>query len=608
MSEKVQSLKNNEKEISNEATEQQCKKDLPVQDSFLQALKKNYALVLLSSYWLLAFCFVGLSGEFPINDDWIYAESVKHFLDTGEIRLLACAPACLFQLISAGALCKVFGFSHELLRGYGFVFGAIGSFALYACLRQLNLPKAPSLLFSLCLAANPLYLCLAFSFMTDTPAIALTLVYIALLFHGLKTNKASSYVFAALALVAATLVRQNLGFMGLANAAVFLVMLLARRPSWIFLAGLVLAPLANGYLADKWMLDTNDFNSLYIWYKSMVGKQIAVLLHKPSSILPLLVQILGELLTYLALFSAPILVCFLPAFLKSFGQSRRLNPICPVLSASVIVYSLTKFIADNRWMPFSQNLLRIPELGAHTILGINHAALSAKWRANLTWLSGALAFVLGAFLIDNAAKTARILFASIKRSFKSKKVSGRATCALAALATLALQLAFNTLQAVFSDIDRYYLFPLIGILLCLAVSWRWHRIRLSVFAFLPLILIAAYSLAGTQDMLAWNRARWDAIRKLEAEGINYKQIDGGAEYNYARDPYLFKNLILHDTWYEFTNRGEAPRNQWRWWTVAGEEYIVSFSPVPGYETKISQEYFSALSGKRQVLVLKRVAQ
>lgn len=569
-------------------------------------------VLFLAAFWFIALAFVGIAGNFPLNDDWIYAESVQHFLDTGEIRLLACAPACLFQILVGAGACKIAGFSYEVLRMVGFFFAVLGSFFLYGCCRQLRMQALPALILTLCFAANPLYLCLAFSFMTDTPAIAMTLAYTYFLLDGLRKQKESSFFFSALCLLAATCVRQNLGFLALVNAVLLLGLWMRKKHSWTLLLGLVFAPLATGFLADKWMLSTNDFTSLYVWYKGMVAKQISLFLHRPSSVIPSLAQIAGELLCYLGLFVLPVLVCFLPVLTKFLGNKGNINPVAVLLPACTVVFSLTRFIAENRWMPFSQNLLRLPELGAHTILGINQVALSQKWRMNLTWISGVLGVVLGAFLLDTMAKTTQKLARSWKvisarpHNQSASRAYGNSLCALFAVSMFLFQFAFNTLQSTFSDIDRYYLFPLLGVCLCLALAWRWHRVRLISFLAIPLIVgISAYSLMATQDMMAWNRARWQALAELEAKGVHFKKIDGGAEYNYARDPHLFKNLILHENWYEFTHRGEAPRDQWRWWTVAGEDYIVSFSPVPNYEIISKFQYWSALSGNREILVLKK---
>jgi hypothetical protein len=84
------------------------------------------------------------------------------------------------------------------------------------------------------------------------------------------------------------------------------------------------------------------------------------------------------------------------------------------------------------------------------------------------------------------------------------------------------------------------------------------------------------------------------LERLEARGIPATQIDGGAEYNILRDIKIVNSA----------NHGAPPRNQWRWWGVKGEKYIVCFSPIPDYKIIDRISYWSALGFKRrEVLVL-----
>jgi hypothetical protein len=116
---------------------------------------------------------------------------------------------------------------------------------------------------------------------------------------------------------------------------------------------------------------------------------------------------------------------------------------------------------------------------------------------------------------------------------------------------------------------------------------------------LLLLCIASYSVAGNQEYLSSNRARWQAISWLEKTGAKSAQIDGGYEYNILRD------LSVYNTTY----RGEPPRNNWRWWPIKGENNIISFSPVPGYKTIHVEPYFSLLDRKtRNIEVLERMVE
>ena len=590
-----------------------------VKKSAKEKLAAQWPALVIAGFWLFALCFIGISGDFPINDDWIYAEGVKHLLETGQMRLLACAPACIFHIISGAAVCKFTGFSYLALRGLGFAWAVAGSFLMYGCCRELRANKLASLLLTLCYAANPLYMCLAFSFMTDTPAVTLSLAYMYFTLRGINRNSEAPFAIASVALIAATLVRQNMGAMGLVNLLLFALLALRKRFSPTLFVGLVVLPLVAAILADKWMLATSDFSSLYVWYKGMAAKKVALMLHAPSAVIPTLVQVAGEIAAYLGVFFLPVLLCFLPTFKKFFARNQAISAVWPVLCSGAMVFSFFKFISEGRWMPFNQNLIRLPELGAHTILGINVVALPMKWRQVLTWVSGAAGFVFSVLMLDALHRTIALLWRELRGKGKfsvganTKSVAANSqkyrflVSAVAVFAAFGFQFAFTCLQSTFSDLDRYYLFPGLAAVPCLALAWRYQRAKVVLLLAVPaLLLLSAYSIAATQDLMAWNRARWDAISTLEKQGVKSELIEGGAEYNYARDPMLFKNLILHDTWYELTHRGEPPRDTWRWWSVHEEDYIISFSPVPNFEQVASNKYWSALSGNREILTLKRI--
>src|SRR6185437_10216125 len=57
---------------------------------------------LIVACWLVNLLVVSPAGNFPLNDDWIYSESVQHLLQTGQFHLLGCSPAC-FLHVAIGA-------------------------------------------------------------------------------------------------------------------------------------------------------------------------------------------------------------------------------------------------------------------------------------------------------------------------------------------------------------------------------------------------------------------------------------------------------------------------------------------------------------------------
>ena len=77
-----------------------------------------------------------------------------------------------------------------------------------------------------------------------------------------------------------------------------------------------------------------------------------------------------------------------------------------------------------------------------------------------------------------------------------------------------------------------------------------------------LAAFAFFSVAGTHDYLAWNRARWEGLRSFEAQNIPADRIDGGFEFNY---------------WHSAGKEGSC-RPDWH----LGDEYTVGLSPIKEY--------------------------
>src|SRR5438094_1729155 len=114
-------------------------------------------------------------GEFPINDDWLYARTVQGLVERGQLEVPAWGASSLVLQAYWGALfARLFGFSHLALRASTLVLAAVGLVGFYLLLREL-LDPGRALLGTLLLLVNPLYVTLSYSFMTDVPFLSLTL-------------------------------------------------------------------------------------------------------------------------------------------------------------------------------------------------------------------------------------------------------------------------------------------------------------------------------------------------------------------------------------------------------------------------------------------------
>jgi hypothetical protein len=341
----------------------------------------------------------------------------------------------------------------------------------------------------------------------------------------------------------------------------------------------------------------------YGWYQNHVNGIFTSLIKTPMIGLYNVGTQLGETFFYMALLILPLTVAFLPCIADLFKRRARILPVWFVFGAVVAVATSMKFIVVmNTYMPFSQNLLRVPVLGSLALLGINFPTLAKPWALTLTHVSAVSATLILAVLAGGVHRAVLRVFRLAKthvaseqwRRNESRMLSQAYLCL-----SMGAVLALCVVQSAINDLDRYYIIPGALVIAFLLVCVRWLSIKPNwLIVTTSLVLFAAYSVSAQQDYMSWNRARWDAAKALEAKGIDAHDIDGGAEYDFVH------NHALYNTHF----RGAAPQNKWRWWSISGEEYIVAFSPVPGYEQVDTAKYWSALTPfkQRQLLILKRI--
>jgi hypothetical protein len=301
---------------------------------------------------------------------------------------------------------------------------------------------------------------------------------------------------------------------------------------------------------------------------------------------------LGETLFYVALGLLPLVILFAPAFADLCKRKVRVLGIWFVLGAATAITAAIKFVVlGQNQMPFSQNLLRLPVLGSLAIMGINLPNLPKTWRLGLTHLCMVASTLLLAVCLAGGQRAVVRLVKTIRARFSLAPIQADRNYARAASAayvciTAAGFTALCVVQSSINDLDRYYIIPSAIITACLVLFARWLHMKPAWRILVPaLSILICYSLCAQQDYMSWNRARWAAAHWLEAKGIQSNEIDGGAEYDFEH------NHMLYNTRF----KGAAPYKNWRWWSISGERYIISFSPVPGYTEIAKQLYWSALT-------------
>src|SRR6202034_755718 len=100
-------------------------------------------ILVLAGFYIFLVAAISPAGNFPLNDDWMYSYAVQQFMETGKFVFVGpnCTSCLLHVLVGAG-LCKLFGFSHVLLRSSTLVFAFLNTVVVYLLAREVRLSKA----------------------------------------------------------------------------------------------------------------------------------------------------------------------------------------------------------------------------------------------------------------------------------------------------------------------------------------------------------------------------------------------------------------------------------------------------------------------------------
>ena len=534
--------------------------------SFLFA-KRNQLLVVFV-LWVLLVLLVNPVGEFPINDDWAFAKSVKALLETGKFFISGWAGMNLFSQAVWGTLfCLPFGFSFTALRISTLVAGLAGLWGTYELIETSTDNRRIAFAGTLLMLVNPMYLGLSATFMTDIPFYAVAVWSLTCLAAGLKQDSMRRVLIGLVLAGVALLIRQ----VGMALFLGFGVAYIVRKG--FTLKGLVVAfgsvgmGLAIQIVYQKWASHIIQNGSIY-------NAQANSLLHrsfyKPALILDFLHNSFIALM-YTGLFLFPYFLVLIPK--NSLFAFRKNLWLWLLLTA--IVTGLWYYFFDGTNMPIWWNTLNAFGLGPMLLRDLYFRLYGLPF-------PNFLHVIMIGVTVGSLVGSVGILFCLIKTiqyvTQRSLQASRRSVGMLL-LSVGAIYFFPLGLQGLF---DRYLLLlPVLFVILMYLVQHHSAEETISrpprPVLYLAVGLYVAYgifSTAATHDYLAWNRVRWQSLDNLMGQGIKPTEIDGGFEFN---------AWYLYDAAYKST-----PAKSW-WW-VHQDTYMLGASLLPGY----------TLFGKHQV--------
>jgi hypothetical protein len=515
------------------------------------------ALVLL---WLAMAAIAGPVGEFPINDDWAYAYSVRALVEEHELRFSGwTATNLLTQTLWGGLFALPFGFSFTALRLSTLVLGLVGVLATYGLLRELRAAPALAFLGALVVAANPIYFALSLSFMNDVPFAAIATLSLYCLLRGLGRGSglllAAGFALAALAILA----RQ----VGLCLPLAFACACLARRgfsARTLALAGLpVVLGLALQLGYQRWL-------ALTLREPDKYGNQIATLMGEARRGLGHLFEIAAKIsvhsLLYLGLFLAPLLLVAAIGCWRRWRPGGRLGFALAaaggagLLAAAVLRLGLR--------MPVRGNILTEYGIGPLILKRVDLVPLPGA-----AWQAATIVAIAGGGLV--LAFLGLLLFRLVQALLAGRLAEHWDLVFVAAAAAVYTAPILLLGLGPFGFYDRYLLFLLplgggLAVILLRDVPLPPPAVLLGLGL---IAAMAAFSTAASRDYMELQRARWQALDALTGAGILPNEIDGGFEFNAW---HLYRD--------DYADWLTEPEKSWYW--VDRDTFAVTFAPVDGY--------------------------
>ncbi len=522
----------------------------------------TFAIITVSCLWLLLVILVNPVGEFPLNDDWSYARAVQSLVEHGRLELTGFTSMPLISQVLWGALfCLPFGFSFTALRVSTIMLGLLGILATYWLFEETKMDRRIAFLATMVVAVNPLYFHLSLTFMTDVPFFTCSMFAFLFFLRALRTERYSDLVLGYAFSLIAILTRQ----LAIAIPVSFLgAYLIKNRISFKALINTLLPTMA--------------FASLLLVYPAILRRTIGLPALYNRAYEPITEaatqgwfqipfvfadRLLVELI-YLGLFILPVLLVLgVNTQQASSTQTRRLSLFA---GAALFITMMGLLLWQGRTMPLSGNILFDIGLGP-ALLRDTYLLRLPHWPTapKELWLFVTVAAVLGSILLIRRVGIVVVQMIKLLNLGSSDE-----QVYISCLLFLAVFL-YSIFIAITGFLDRYLIW-LLPLLMCIMLAWKNSiRLRASVLSYSVAVAIITiyglFALGGTHDYLAWNRARWQAIADLmEKDGISFKKIDGGFEFN---------------GWYAYDAKYHISPSK-SWWWVDNDDYVISFGPILGY--------------------------
>ena len=453
----------------------------------------------LAAFFAVAAVAIKAGRDVPVIDDWTYAWSVEQLLEHGRLAVLDWSSVYPVGPAAWGAAWSLlFGFSFGTLRLSTLALAAVGSGALYFLLRELDASPRVALLGALTVAANPAFLLLASSFMTDVPFVAFTLLALLYYVRALRRDDPRLLWWAGLWACLSCLERQ-IGIMTPVAALPLLVRppggRLTRSAAAMAITATGAAMLVGSLLVATWMPRTSEMevlsDRLRYWF-----------MLSPATYL-----------TYNLYVFTPIAFYALPALLTMAAARGLSGSRTPLMVAAAVAVGMAA-VAGEFPAPLREgNTWTLREIGGARQL------ISGDWPvAPWPWLDDVLR---GAGL---AAFALAVLAVGRRTSASWLTVTPRTPVLVFFAAYIAL------INVLWFYNDRYAL-VLLPLLVVVALGGDGGQRRPPRLVWVLTGVFAVIAGVGVRDELRFNQAVRDTWQSLVDSGVPPSDIDAGYAWN-----------------------------------------------------------------------------
>lgn len=504
------------------------------------------AVAALVAVWAAVVVLVDPRGDVSLLDDWCYAISVEQILNGQGFRVSPWSSTFPPVLIWWGTLFAwLGGFSYITLRLSTLVLWLAGTLGSYGGFRGLGIRPGAALVGALAFSLYPIAFVLAFSFMSDVPFMAFTLLGFSAMVAGLRSGSERTIVVGLGLAVMAFFVRP----VAIALPAGLLLGALALRDPRLRTRTAVLA-----LLTILFMLAASTAATRLFPWGGDGGVQYRVMRLKFIFLVPPVVYLEAGLsmVAHVGLAITPLLMAFGPAPRRATWAAAAL-----VLGLAAVVSQYADAAVSA--LKFAHTV-SIEELGAARPL-----LQGAPPRAALGHALATIATAIG--LVAAAVLGGRLVAACRPGGWLRRP---EWVC-VAGVGLASAGLCF----VLWFFYDRYYL-PLVMAATTLVLADAavpvavWRR---GVAAAL-LAVLAVLDVTGTRDMLAYARTVSATAAELRAAGIAELDLDAGYVENGWR-------LYAHP---ERLPAGKVPALDVPHVTAKadGLPWVIANTPLPGY--------------------------